>query len=313
MYKNLLSLRNKVSLFTLIIDSDLPNPVSDRDAQLPNLFIYGLKALSLSPPHKHPWSIWESPSPFVRLFPPFFLTPPLSLEIASSARTVILKLEVSAKVALSLPTFLASYSLISSKMSQNSILPSMVLIISGVLRLGTSLCDVEYADDTVLLSNSFLQGQKFLHLIRFKKEEPAEASFSITISVNNSPRLCEVIVNLTPHPITLVCVYAPSQVEDSSEDLKRKQEFWDPLDSLIASHSNADHLLVLGDFNARLSQEMAKDAPGLGSGVWGRRQALTDPERDSAEHLVEFMNSSSLIHSPSHKPSPLTSWSHTKK
>ena len=39
-------------------------------------------------------------------------------------------------------------------------------IISGVLRLGTSLWDLEYADDTVLLSNSFSQAQIFLHLIQ---------------------------------------------------------------------------------------------------------------------------------------------------
>ena len=85
-------------------------------------------------------------------------------------------------------------------------------------------------------------------------------------------------------------MYAPSQVEEASEDLKRKQELWDSLDHLIASHSNSDHLLVLDNFNARLSQDMAKDAPGLGPFVWGRRQALMDPERDNAEHLVEFMN-----------------------
>ena len=39
-------------------------------------------------------------------------------------------------------------------------------IISGILRLGTSLWDLEYADDTVLLSNSFTQAQIFLHLIQ---------------------------------------------------------------------------------------------------------------------------------------------------
>ena len=39
-------------------------------------------------------------------------------------------------------------------------------IISGALRLGTSLWDLEYADDTVLLSNSSFQAQIFLHLIQ---------------------------------------------------------------------------------------------------------------------------------------------------
>ena len=39
-------------------------------------------------------------------------------------------------------------------------------ISSGVLRLGTSLWDLEYADDTVLLSNPSFQAQTFLHLIQ---------------------------------------------------------------------------------------------------------------------------------------------------
>ncbi|OLP87885.1 hypothetical protein AK812_SmicGene30835, partial [Symbiodinium microadriaticum] len=64
----------------------------------------------------------------------------------------------------------------------------------------------------------------------------------------------------------------------SEEDLARKLDFWDTLDTLISSHSNADHLTVVGDFNARLAQEMDRDAPGLGPNVWGTRQALQDAE-----------------------------------
>ena len=39
-------------------------------------------------------------------------------------------------------------------------------VMSGVLRLGSPLWDLEYADDTVLLSNSSHQVQKPLHLIQ---------------------------------------------------------------------------------------------------------------------------------------------------
>ena len=55
-------------------------------------------------------------------------------------------------------------------------------IISGVLRLGTSLWDLECADDTVLLSNSFTQAQLFLHLIQ--KEGARRGLVSILTSVN---------------------------------------------------------------------------------------------------------------------------------
>ena len=35
----------------------------------------------------------------------------------------------------------------------------------------------------------------------------------------------------------------------------------------------------MGDFNARLAQEMDRDVPGLGPNVWGKRQALQDADR----------------------------------
>ena len=89
----------------------------------------------------------------------------------------------------------------------------------------------------------------------------------ITDFLAHTPRICEVTIRIIPHPITVFCVYAPSQVENSEEDLARKLDFWDTLDTLISSHSNADHLMVLGDFNARLAQEMDRDTPGLGPNV----------------------------------------------
>ena len=36
----------------------------------------------------------------------------------------------------------------------------------------------------------------------------------------------------------------------------------------------------MGDFNARLAQEMDRDTPGLGPNVWSKRQALQDADRD---------------------------------
>ena len=62
--------------------------------------------------------------------------------------------------------------------------------------------------------------------------------------------------------------------------------------------------MVMGDFNARLAQEMDRDTPGLGPNVWGKRQALQDADRDNAVCLQEFLNTYSLIHSPSQTQLP---------
>ena len=126
----------------------------------------------------------------------------------------------------------------------------------------------------------------------------------ITDFLAHTPRICEVTLQIIPHPVTVFCVYAPSQVENSEEDLTRKLDFWDTLDTLISSHSNADHLIIIGDFNARLAQEMDRDAPGLGPNVWGKRQALQDADRDNAVYLQEFLNTYSLIHAPSQTQLP---------
>ena len=126
----------------------------------------------------------------------------------------------------------------------------------------------------------------------------------ITDFLAHTPRICEVTIRIIPHPITVFCVYAPSQIENSEEDLARKLDFWDTLDTLISSHSNSDHLMVMGDFNARLAQEMDRDTPGLGPNVWGKRQALQDADRDNAVYLQEFLNAYSLIHAPSQTQLP---------
>ena len=126
----------------------------------------------------------------------------------------------------------------------------------------------------------------------------------ITDFLAHTPRISEVTLQIIPHPITIFSVYAPSQVENSEEDLARKVDFWDALDTLISSHSNADHLILMGDFNARLAQEMDRDVPGLGPNVWGKRQALQDEDRDNAVYLQDFLNTHSLIHAPSQTQLP---------
>ena len=126
----------------------------------------------------------------------------------------------------------------------------------------------------------------------------------ITDFLAHTPRICELTLQIIPHPSTVFCVYAPSQVENSEEDLARKNDFWDALDTLISSHSNADHLIIMGDFNARLAQEMDRDTPGLGPNVWGKRQALQDADRDNAVYLQDFLNTYSLIHAPSQTQLP---------
>ena len=126
----------------------------------------------------------------------------------------------------------------------------------------------------------------------------------ITDFLAHTPRICEVTLQIIPHPITIFCVYAPSQVENSDEDLTRKMDFWDALDTLISSHSNADHLIIMGDFNARMAQEMDRDTPGLGPNVWGKRQALQDAGRDNAVYLQDFLNTYSLVHAPSQTQLP---------
>ena len=63
------------------------------------------------------------------------------------------------------------------------------------------------------------QDGKFSILVRQKVNTTA-------LDLWSTPRICEVTIRIIPHPITVFCVYAPSQVENSEEDLARKLEFW---------------------------------------------------------------------------------------
>ena len=117
--------------------------------------------------------------------------------------------------------------------------------------------------------------------------------------VNNflahSPRICEITIQTNPHPITVFSIYAPSTVEDSSEDQTRKEYFWTQLDSIITEHPNSSHLIILGDYNARLDSALDDDSDHIGPHVWGKRQSIPDPDRDNAIFLMEFLQSHLLI------------------
>ena len=98
-----------------------------------------------------------------------------------------------------------------------------------------------------------------------------------------------------PHPITVFSIYAPSTVEDSTEDQSRKEHFWSHLDSIISERSNSSHLIILGDFNARLDSSLDHDHDHIGPQVWGKRQSISDPDTDNAVYLMEFMQSHLLL------------------
>ena len=68
----------------------------------------------------------------------------------------------------------------------------------------------------------------------------------------HSPRVCEITIRTNPHPITIFSIYAPSTVEDSTEDVARKEFLWSQLGSIITDHKNSSHLLIFGDYNSRL-------------------------------------------------------------
>ena len=111
----------------------------------------------------------------------------------------------------------------------------------------------------------------------------------------HSPRICELTLQTNPHPVTVFSIYAPSTVDDPSEDQFRKEQFWSQLDSIISGHCNSSHLIILGDYNARLDSSLDHDHDHIGPHVWGKRQSIPDPDRDNAVYLMEFMQSHLLL------------------
>ena len=111
----------------------------------------------------------------------------------------------------------------------------------------------------------------------------------------HSPRLCELTIQTNPHPITIFSIYAPSTVEDSVEDVARKEHFWSQLDAILIDQKNSSHLLILGDYNSRLDEFIDPDMDHIGPQVWGKRQSIEDTDRDNALYLLEFLRSHLLL------------------
>ena len=84
-------------------------------------------------------------------------------------------------------------------------------------------------------------------------------------------------------------------MEDSVEDVARKEHFWSQLDGVITEHKNSSHLLVLGDYNSRLDEFLDPDMDHIGPQVWGRRQSIEDSDRDNALYLLDLMQSQLLL------------------
>ena len=83
-------------------------------------------------------------------------------------------------------------------------------------------------------------------------------------------------------------------MEDSQEDLDRKFEFWECLDSIIDDNKSSKFILH-GDLSARLSTSLDSDQSHIGPHVWWKRQSILDPDRDNAEYLFSFLQGRDLF------------------
>ena len=111
----------------------------------------------------------------------------------------------------------------------------------------------------------------------------------------HSPRICEITIHTNPHPITIFSIYVPSTVEDSTEDVARKEFFWSQLDSIITDRKNSSQLLIFGDYNPRLGGFLDPDLDHIGPHAWGKTQSIEDSDRDNALYLFDFMQSHLLL------------------
>ena len=82
-------------------------------------------------------------------------------------------------------------------------------------------------------------------------------------------------------------------MEDSQEDLRRKLEFWEVLDSIVEDRNNSK-MMFLGDFNSRLSSSLDPDHSHIGPHVRGKGKSIVDHDGDSAEYLYSFMQGRDL-------------------
>ena len=60
-------------------------------------------------------------------------------------------------------------------------------------------------------------------------------------------------------------------MDDPEKDRGRKSKFWSQLEDIVLSRSNQSHLLILGDFNARLDPLIDPEQDHIGPHVVGVR------------------------------------------
>ena len=116
----------------------------------------------------------------------------------------------------------------------------------------------------------------------------------VTNFVPRSPRIAEITFHTLPHPITILNVYAPSMVDDPDKDRERKADIWTILEEIVASRHNLDHLVVLGDLNARLDSALDKERLHIGPAVVGQRISVSDADRDNAIFLLDFLQANNF-------------------
>ena len=74
-----------------------------------------------------------------------------------------------------------------------------------------------------------------------------------------------------------------------------QNSFWSQLDNIVAEHTNSSHILLLGDINARLDEQLDAEQDCIGPHVWGKRRSIDDPLRDNAVYLLDFLQSHILL------------------
>ncbi|XP_014784117.1 craniofacial development protein 2-like [Octopus bimaculoides] len=126
-------------------------------------------------------------------------------------------------------------------------------------RLGVGIATLQ---ETRLAGASTLKEKDDTFFWRGKNfDEPREHGVDFTVrnsllnmvepNSGGSARLLTLLLNTTEGPVNLVSVYAPTLSATSDT----KDEFYENLSSTIRNIPNAEQLILLGDFNARVSAD----------------------------------------------------------
>ena len=108
-------------------------------------------------------------------------------------------------------------------------------------------------------------------------------------------RLAVLILNTRPYKLALFTVYAPSQLNDPSQDQKRKEKFWHQIYQLYNHYSSQYIPVLMGDFNARCTPNFTQALPDL----FGSTIFAPDLDEDlypttNFFHLTDFLSSNEL-------------------